>query len=72
MYIEGFGKAVESEIDDRINDATKYNSGIFKLTELYDNGGHGDIIKYLEENKLDTDELQDVLLYFIQALNKEV
>ena len=72
MYIEGFGKAVESEIDDRVNDATKYNSGIFKLTELYDNGGHGDIIKYLEENKLDTDELQDVLLYFIQALNKEI
>jgi len=72
MYIEGFGKAVKEEIDDRINDATKYNSGIFKLTELYDNGGHGDIIKYLEENKLDTDELQDVLLYFIQALNKEI
>ena len=72
MYIEGFGKAVKEEIDDRINDATKYNSGIFKLTELYEHGGHGDIIKYLEENKLDTDELQDVLLYFIQALNKEI
>ena len=72
MYIKGFGEAVKEEIDDRINDATKYNSGIFKLTELYDNGGHGDIIKYLEENKLDTDELQDVLLYFIQALNKEI
>lgn len=71
MYIEGFGKAVKEEIDDRINDATKYNSGIFKLTELYEHGGHGDIIKYLEENKLNTDELQDVLLYFIQALNKE-
>ena len=32
MYIEGFGKAVESEIELRINDATKYNGGIFKLT----------------------------------------
>jgi len=72
MYIKGFGEAVKEEIDDRINDATKYNGGIFKLTELYEHGGHGDIIKYLEENKLNTDELQDVLLYFIQALNKEV
>ena len=72
MYIEGFGKAVESEIELRINDATKYNGGIFKLTELYEQGGHGDIIKYLEENKLNTDELQDVLLYFIQGLNKEI
>ena len=71
MYIDGFGKAVQREIEDRINDATKYNSGIFKLTELYEQGGHGDIIKYLEENKLNTDELQDVLLYFIQGLNKE-
>ena len=34
MYIDGFGEAVQREIEDRINDATKYNSGIFKLTEL--------------------------------------
>ena len=72
MYIDGFGEAVQREIEDRIDDATKYNGGIFKLTELYEHGGHGDIIKYLEENKLNTDELQDVLLYFIQALNKEI
>ena len=72
MYIEGFREAVESEIEDRINDATKYNSGIFKLTQYNEHGDHGDIIKYLEENKLNTDELQDVLLYFIQALNKEI
>ena len=72
MYIDGFGEAVQREIEDRIDDATKYNGGIFKLTELYEHGGHGDIIKYLEENKLNTDELQDVLLYFIKALNKEI
>ena len=72
MYIKGFGEAVQSEIELRINDATKYNGGIFKLTELDEHGGHGDIIKYLEENKLNTDELQDVLLYFIQGLNKEI
>ena len=72
MYIDGLGEAVQREIEDRIDDATKYNGGIFKLTELYEHGGHGDIIKYLEENKLNTDELQDVLLYFIQALNKEI
>ncbi len=72
MYIDGFGEAVQREIEDRIDDATKYNGGIFKLTELYEHGGHGDIIKYLEENKLNTDELQDVLLYYIKALNKEI
>ena len=32
MYIEGFGKAVESEIETRMDDATKYNGRIFELT----------------------------------------
>ena len=59
-------------MSNKINNATRYNGGIFKLTEYNEYGGHGDIIKYLEENKLNTDELQDVLLYFIQGLNKEI
>ena len=71
-------KEVVEIFDDKIESTTKYNGDIFKLTEIQiketplENNNHGDIIRYLEENKLNTDELQDVLLYFIQGLNKEI
>jgi recombinational DNA repair protein RecR len=75
MYIEGFHRAVQEEIEDKIENATKYNGRIYELTgtKENDNGhGHGDIIKYLEENKLDTEQLQEVLLAFVKALRGHI
>ena len=71
MYID-ISEAVKEELDERLENATKYNGDIYRLTELNEHGNHGDIIKYLQENKLDTDQLQDILIYFIQGLNREV
>tara|TARA_R100000773_G_C4209934_1_gene109774 strand:+ start:785 stop:1006 length:222 start_codon:yes stop_codon:yes gene_type:complete len=62
-------------IDDKIERNTKYNGQIYELTgtKENDNGrGHGDIIKYLEENKLDTEQLQDVLLALVRGLRGHV
>ena len=61
-------KEVEEIFDDKIRNATKYNGQIFELTKLDEHGNHGDIIKYLEENKLDTEQLQDVLLALVRGL----
>ena len=58
--------------DDKIENITKYNGQIFELTKLDEQGGHGDIIKYLEENKLDTEQLQEVLLAFVKALRGHI
>jgi len=65
-------KEVVEIIDDRIETTTKYNGDIFRLTELDEQGNHGDIIKYLEENKLDTEQLQDVLLALVRGLRGHV
>ena len=72
-------KEVVEIFEERIENATKYNGRIYELTEqdqLKDNitniGGHGDIIKYLEENKLDTEQLQDVLLALVRGLRGHV
>ena len=65
-------KEVVEIIDDRIETTTKYNGDIFRLTELDEQGNHGDIIKYLEENKLDTKQLQDVLLALVRGLRGHV
>ena len=59
-------------IDDKIERTTKYNGQVYKLTELDEQGNHGDIIKYLEENKLDTEQLQDVLLALVRGLRGHV
>ena len=59
-------------IDDKIERTTKYNGQVYKLTELDEQGGDGDIIKYLEENKLDTEQLQDVLLALVKGLRGHV
>ena len=59
-------------IDDKIERTTKYNGQVYKLKELDEQGGHGDIIKYLEENKLDTEQLQDVLLALVKGLRGHV
>ena len=67
-------KEVVEIIDDRLRDTIEYNSEIFNLTEDIDNNyaGHGNIIDYLKENKLTVEELQSILLCFIQALHKEI
>ena len=54
--------------DEKIENATKYNGRIYELTELHEQGSHGDIIKYIEEDKLTTEQLQDVLLALVKAL----
>ena len=74
MYIEGFSEAVESEIEDRINDATKYNGRIFTLTIDENNkyGSHGDIVKYIDEEVKTLKDLKEVVKALILGLNKEV
>tara|TARA_R100000479_G_scaffold76220_1_gene37012 strand:+ start:297 stop:527 length:231 start_codon:yes stop_codon:yes gene_type:complete len=76
MYIEGFREAVESEIEDRINDATKYNGRIFELTVDENNkmtdASHGDIIRYIDEEVKTLKDLKEVVKGFIMALNKEI
>ena len=65
-------KEVVEIIDDKIETTTKYNGDIFRFTELDEQGNHGDIIKYLEENKLDTEQLQDVLLALVRGLRGHI
>ena len=65
-------KEVEEIFDDKIESITKYNGQIFEFTKLDKHGNHGDIIKYLEENKLDTEQLQDVLLALVRGLRGHV
>jgi len=65
-------KEVVEIIDDKIENTTKYNGQIFELTELNKQDSHGDIIKYLEENKLNTDQLQNVLLALVRGLRGHV
>ena len=65
-------KEVEEIFNDKIESITKYNGQIFELTKLDEQGNYGDIIKYLEENKLDTEQLQDVLLALVRGLRGHV
>ena len=57
--------------DEKIENATKYNGRIYELTELEEKN-HGDMIKYLEENKLTTEQLQDIVLSLVQALRGHI
>ena len=75
MYIEGFAEAVELEIENRINDATKYNGAIFSLTREKDipkDDNYGDIVKYIDEEVKTLEDLKEVVKAFIMGLNKEV
>ena len=75
MYIEGFAEAVELEIENRINDATKYNGAIFSLTRRKDtpkDDNYGDIVKYIDEEVKTLEDLKEVVKAFIMGLNKEV
>lgn len=75
MYIDGFGEAVQREIADRIDDATKYNGAIFSLTRKEDtpkDDNYGDIVKYIDEEVKTLEDLKEVVKAFIMGLNKEV
>ena len=65
-------REVEEIFDNKIEDATKWNSRIYELTELDEHGSYGDMIKYLEENKLNTEQLQDVLLALVRGLRGHI
>ena len=75
MYIKGFGEAVESEIDERLEDATKYNGGIFALTRREGDmkyGNHGDIIKYIDEEVKTLKDMKEVMKALLLGLTKEI
>ena len=65
-------REVEEIFDNKIEDATKWNSRIYELTELDEHGSYGDMIKYLKENKLNTEQLQDVLLALVRGLRGHI
>tara|TARA_R110002020_G_C15705482_1_gene721385 strand:+ start:29 stop:256 length:228 start_codon:yes stop_codon:yes gene_type:complete len=74
MYID-ISEAVEEELDSRLENATKYNGDIYRLTETidtvmtYDN--HGDIIKYIDEEVKTLKDMKAVLKALINGLNRE-
>ena len=73
MYIEGFGEAVQREIENRMDDATKYNGRIFELTIDENNmiGNHGDIVRYIDEEVKTLKDMKEVVKALILGLNKE-
>ena len=74
MYID-ISEAVKEELDNRIENATKYNGDIYRLTETidtvmtYDN--HGDIIKYIDEEVNTLKDMKVVFKALINGLNRE-
>ena len=75
MYID-ISEAVKEELDSRLENATKYNGDIYRLTETidtvmtYDN--HGDIIKYIDEEVKTLEDIKVVIKALIGGLNREV
>jgi len=74
---------VNEELDDRLENATKYNGDIFRLTidngkedsgslSKYPEGNHGDIIKYIDEEVKTLKDMKAVVKALIGGLNKEV
>lgn len=74
MYINGFGEAVQKEIETRMDDATNYNGRIYELTVDENNkyGNHGDIVKYIDEEVKTLKDMKEVVKALILGLNKEV
>ena len=72
MYID-IREEVKDELDDRIENATKYNGDIFALTlpksGKYDN--HGDIVKYVDEEVKTLKDMKVVFKALINGLNRE-
>ena len=81
MYLD-IREDVKDELDDRLENATKYNGDIFRLTEYkkedsgslskYPEGNHGDIIKYIDEEVKTLEDIKVVLKALISGLNREV
>ena len=74
---------VNEELDDRLENATKYNGDIFRLTidngkkdsgclSKYPEGNHGDIIKYIDEEVKTLKDMKAVVKALIGGLNREV
>ena len=75
MYID-ISEAVKEELDERLENATKYNGDIYRLTETIDTvmtyNNHGDIIKYIDEEVKTLEDIKVVLKALIGGLNREV
>ena len=81
MYID-IREDIKEELDDRLENATKYNGDIFRLTEYkkedtnsfskYPEGNHGDIIKYIDEEVKTLKDMKAVVKALIGGLNREV
>ena len=73
MYID-ISEAVKEELDNRLENATKYNGDIFRFTETKEGkyGNHGDIIKYIDEEVKTLEDIKVVLKALIGGLNREV
>ena len=72
MYID-ISEDLKEELDDRVENATKYNGDIYRLTETKEGkyGNHGDIIKYIDEEVKTLKDMKVVLKALINGLNRE-
>jgi len=72
MYID-ISEDLKEELDDRVENATKYNGDIYRLTETKEGkyGNHGDIIKYIDEEVKTLEDIKVVLKALINGLNRE-
>ena len=72
MYID-ISEDLKEELDDRVENATKYNGDIYRLTEIKEGkyGNHGDIIKYIDEEVKTLEDIKVVLKALINGLNRE-
>ena len=72
MYID-ISEAVKEELDNRIENATKYNGDIFRFTlsegSKIDN--YGDIVKYVDEEVKTLEDMKVVFIALINGLNRE-
>jgi len=82
MYID-ISEEVKEQLDNRLENATKYNGDIFRLTidkinkdsecfSKYPEGNHGDIIKYIDEEVKTLKDMKAVVKALIGGLNREV
>lgn len=73
MYLD-IREDVKDELDDRLENATKYNGDIFRFTETKEGkyGNHGDIIKYIDEEVKTLEDMKAVVKALIGGLNREV
>ena len=74
---------VNEDLDDRLDNATKYNGAIFRLTinsgkkdsgclSKYHDGNHGDIIKDIDEEVQTLKDMKAVVKALIGGLNEQV